>query len=730
MSLGRPLFQNIVCTVCALIAACLVAPGGEAQTLLAGFPVTNGTVRTTALSADGQTLYLGGDFTYVGPYTGAGARLDLSDGSVIPDDLAVEGSGVWASVPDGAGGYYIGGAFTSVGGQPRQNLARILADGTLDPAFAPDPNGAVQALALSGGTLYVGGGFVAIGGQVRQRLAAVDAATGAADPAFSADANSSVLTLAAGGGALYAGGVFVTVGGRPRPRLAAFDLGPPRAVGSSAAEGWRMISAPVAGLSVQDLAGLNLVSGISGDPLCAAAVDNMFTGYVGDAAAPGTTAGYTAPAAYADVLAPGRSAFWYFYDNPADGGPCGAGATASSVQPLPVTLTAAGVSPTDDVETVFMASDRASGEDTFYLAGNPFGEGFDLDGGAGGLASLSATDGGGAVALQNTVQVWDPAAGGGVGGYVTKTAQADGGTDGAGGTSQTDDLAVWQGVWVERSALAAPSYPLTLRYEADNRTGDQDAGIFIGRTGSESASVRTLRFEVHGLVEGEGVFDGAASLLFAEGATEAWDAYDASKLGAFSAPYALIAPVGQDRDGTLAPKAAESRAFEPGPVAVPLAFFASGAGDFELSWPETATLPETWSLSLLDTETSATVDLRTATSYAFASAATADWAERFVITVTPPTVAGEEGAAEAAVGAVHPNPARGTARVVLTLPAGQHVRAVVVDALGREVALLADGERAGTSELRIDTSRLAAGVYVVRVEGAGIAETRRLTVVR
>ena len=33
-------------------------------------------------------------------------------------------------------------------------------------------------------------------------------------------------------------------------------------------------------------------------------------------------------------------------------------------------------------------------------------------------------------------------------------------------------------------------------------------------------------------------------------------------------------------------------------------------------------------------------------------------------------------------------------------------------------------------ELRVDTARLAAGVYVVRVEGETFAETRRLTVVR
>ena len=45
-------------------------------------------------------------------------------------------------------------------------------------------------------------------------------------------------------------------------------------------------------------------------------------------------------------------------------------------------------------------------------------------------------------------------------------------------------------------------------------------------------------------------------------------------------------------------------------------------------------------------------------------------------------------------------------------------------------AVAADGEVSGASELRIDTARLAPGLYVVRAEGESFAETRRLTVVR
>ena len=67
---------------------------------------------------------------------------------------------------------------------------------------------------------------------------------------------------------------------------------------------------------------------------------------------------------------------------------------------------------------------------------------------------------------------------------------------------------------------------------------------------------------------------------------------------------------------------------------------------------------------------------------------------------------------------VYPNPTRGAATLVLTVPVPQAVTIEVFDALGRRVHA---EERAlsGTSRLRLDGARWAPGVYVVRVVGAG-----------
>ena len=79
---------------------------------------------------------------------------------------------------------------------------------------------------------------------------------------------------------------------------------------------------------------------------------------------------------------------------------------------------------------------------------------------------------------------------------------------------------------------------------------------------------------------------------------------------------------------------------------------------------------------------------------------------------------------------VAPNPSRGAARVAWTMPAPGIARVRVVDVLGRQVAVLADGERAAGPHVLALPQRLAAGVYVVTVEAAGERAARTLTVVR
>lgn len=80
---------------------------------------------------------------------------------------------------------------------------------------------------------------------------------------------------------------------------------------------------------------------------------------------------------------------------------------------------------------------------------------------------------------------------------------------------------------------------------------------------------------------------------------------------------------------------------------------------------------------------------------------------------------------------VAPNPTRDGARVQVVLPTAGNARVVLYDLFGRAVSTLFDGSlEAGTHELRADVSRLAAGVYVLRVQSGESTANRRITVVR
>jgi hypothetical protein len=108
---------------------------------------------------------LGGDFTQVAPWSGGFAPVDTTTGAVSWGSQKARVAGnVSISISDGAGGFYIGGLFTAVGGIARNNVAHILSDGSLDLNFNPNANNQVFTMALSGSNIYLGGDFTTVGG--------------------------------------------------------------------------------------------------------------------------------------------------------------------------------------------------------------------------------------------------------------------------------------------------------------------------------------------------------------------------------------------------------------------------------------------------------------------------------------------------------------------------------------------------------------------------------------
>ena len=181
-----------------------------------------GVVRTVVTT--GNTIYIGGEFGGVGPSTGGGAPLDPGSGALPPAYPKVLGR-IFAVVSDGAGGWFIGGDFTTVGGQPRRGLAQIRSDLKVSD-WNPGPDGfnLVYALAVHGSTVYVSGFFDNIGGESRHHIAAIDVASGKATawhPII--DGDIVVMSILPSDSVVYLGGEFNIVDGQTRNAIVAVD---------------------------------------------------------------------------------------------------------------------------------------------------------------------------------------------------------------------------------------------------------------------------------------------------------------------------------------------------------------------------------------------------------------------------------------------------------------------------------------------------------------------------
>jgi uncharacterized delta-60 repeat protein len=154
-------------------------------------PNSNESVSSIAVQADGRIL-VGGSFSGPGSIGGAErnhiARLDPLTG--LPDAFNPNADdNILAIAVQADGNILVGGLFATIGGQPRNRIARL--DSRAGEADSFDPHAshsnpsytsAVNSIALQpDGTILVGGFFTNIGGQTRNNIARINRVTGLAD---------------------------------------------------------------------------------------------------------------------------------------------------------------------------------------------------------------------------------------------------------------------------------------------------------------------------------------------------------------------------------------------------------------------------------------------------------------------------------------------------------------------------------------------------------------------
>ena len=194
-------------------------------------PTPGRTVAALATDSSGR-VFVGGTFTQIaGATVGGLAVLDPTGLGSLDGTWAVTADGPVESfaLTSDRSRLYVGGGFTTLGGQPRARLAALATAGagSVDGAFDPGADGDVLALRLSadGGRLYAGGAFRSIGGSARRFLAALDAGSGAVDTAFDARVGATVRAVGTSTGTnpVFAGGDFTHVNGTAVGNLAALD---------------------------------------------------------------------------------------------------------------------------------------------------------------------------------------------------------------------------------------------------------------------------------------------------------------------------------------------------------------------------------------------------------------------------------------------------------------------------------------------------------------------------
>jgi hypothetical protein len=203
----------------------------------------------------GATLYAGGVFTSVTKGRTVARQnvfsFNATTGAVQAFAPKVDGI-VWTLASDG-NSLYVGGDFTSVNGVARRGLAKLdLTTGAVDRRFDAHLDGKVRDAAFAGRRLIIGGTFA-------KRLQAVDPATGADTGYLNLGISGSVdpaagptkiqrFAVNGAGTRLVAVGNFTTVSGQPRWRAFVADLG----ASSAAVDAWNYppLAQPCAGVRI------------------------------------------------------------------------------------------------------------------------------------------------------------------------------------------------------------------------------------------------------------------------------------------------------------------------------------------------------------------------------------------------------------------------------------------------------------------------------------------------
>lgn len=480
-------------------------------------------------------------------------------------------------------------------------------------------------------------------------------------------------------------------------------------------QGWRIISSPVSSTFGDFLDG-TLTQGYTGSTLGDAALDSLqpnvlsyLESFVGT-----DNQRYRTPSNITDPLVEGQGMFVFFFGDIA--------ADSRYNDALPDTLDVSGQEFSGTMgEVDFGVTYTADADTGWNLVGNPFGATIDWDDNS----NWTKTN------IDATIYVWDPAANGGNGEYLT--------WNGTTGTMGSGLIPPFQGFWIKANALS-PDLRVTT---AAKTTG----GSFLRKENrSKSTDFDSPMFELE--INSEGL-QKKTSFLFSESGSINRDNLDG---------YTLI-PLTNSRlelnsllgDGTPLsinhlPSELTNRLIIPVEIRgyvdnIPI------SDEYNLRFINDDNLPDEWLVLLVDNESGNEINLLVDSDYNFfhTTTQTANTANpqkqktlikkeslstRFSLIITteaieadiPRTIYLEQN---------YPNPFNPSTIIPYGLNVDSEVELIVFDLLGRKVQTLVNEQKnAGNQEVRFNAGELASGIYFYRLSTSQGIIIKKFTIIK
>lgn len=478
--------------------------------------------------------------------------------------------------------------------------------------------------------------------------------------------------------------------------------------------GWRILSSPVAttygdfldGVLTQGYSGAFYdISSSPGDTV----QPNVITYLENE---PGTdNQRFRAPTSSAQSLTAGQGIFVFFFGDIA--------ADSRYKDPLPDTLDASGQEFGLLGEVDFNVTYTTIADSGWNLVGNPYGATLDWDD----VPSWTKTD------IDATIYIWDPAANGGNGEYLT--------WNGTTGTLGSGLIAPFQGFWIKANSISSD-----LKVTTEAKT---TGGAFLRKQTSQLVPELPM-FELEITSSG---LQKKTSVMFSEKSSEDIDPLDA---------YTLTPLVNSRldlhtllKDGT--PLAINSLPLSlTNRVQIPLVIrgYKDGvpiSADYDLRFINADNLPEDWVVLLIDKETGKEVNLiideeqtlfhnttevvnvgnpLTSQELVFLESLST----RFTLLITteeiesniPRSIYLEQN---------YPNPFNPTTKIPFGLDKDSDVTLEVFDILGRKVITLFSGQKvAGNHTVTFNTGNLSSGVYFYRLVTNSKVLVKKLTLIK